>query len=178
MQGDTPAAAAIAITARVKGIPCDRGKYEIVTTIEDLNDVAKSLEAKFGEPRSAKLVWRPQNTVRVDDEAGEKILKLIGALEDNDDVQTVYANFEVSDALVGYSRSREFRSTQELLVASAQDARRLADLRYEGGTTSYLEVLDSESRLFAAELGLVQAQLNELAAFVDIYRALGGGWQS
>jgi multidrug efflux system outer membrane protein len=93
--------------------------------------------------------------------------------------QTIQQAFrEVSDALVGYSRSREFRSTQELLVASAQDARRLADLRYEGGTTSYLEVLDSESRLFAAELGLVQAQLSEISAFVDIYRALGGGWQS
>ena len=46
------------------------------------------------------MVWRPQNTVPVDDEAGEKILKLIGALEENDDVQNVTANFEVSDALV------------------------------------------------------------------------------
>ena len=46
------------------------------------------------------MVWRPQNTISVDDEAGEKILKLVGALEDNDDVQNVYANFEVSDALV------------------------------------------------------------------------------
>ena len=60
----------------------------------------KALEQKFGEPRKAALVWRPQNTISVDDEAGEKILKLVGALEDNDDVQNVYANFEVSDALV------------------------------------------------------------------------------
>jgi multidrug efflux system outer membrane protein len=51
-------------------------------------------------------------------------------------------------------------------------------LRYQGGATSYLEVLDSDTRLFAAELGLVQAQLNELAEFVEIYRSLGGGWQS
>ena len=64
-----------------------------------------------------------------------------------------------------------------LVVVAAQDARRLADLRYQGGATSYLEVLDSDTRLFVAELGLVQAQLAELTAFVEIYRALGGGWQ-
>jgi multidrug efflux system outer membrane protein len=93
--------------------------------------------------------------------------------------QTIQQAFrEVSDALVGYHRSREFRETQQLLVTSAQDARRLADLRYQGGTTSYLEVLDSDTRLFSAELSLVQAQLSELSAFVEIYRALGGGWQS
>jgi multidrug efflux system outer membrane protein len=93
--------------------------------------------------------------------------------------QTIQQAFrEVSDALVGYRRSRELRATQELLMRSAQDARRLAELRYRGGASSYLEVLDSDTRLFDAELGLVQAQFNELAAFVEIYRALGGGWQS
>ena len=56
--------------------------------------------------------------------------------------------------------------------------RRLADPRYQGGATSYLEVLDSDTRLFAAELGLAQAQLAERTAFVEIYRALGGGWKS
>jgi multidrug efflux system outer membrane protein len=84
----------------------------------------------------------------------------------------------VSDAIVGYRRLREFRETQEGLLRSAQDARRLADLRYQGGATSYLEVLDSDTRLFAAELGLVQAQFSELSEFVEIYRSLGGGWQS
>jgi len=54
---------------------------------------------------------------------------------------------------------------------------RLADIRYRGGATSYLEVLDADTRLFAAELGLAQAQLSELAALVEIYRSLGGGWQ-
>ena len=68
--------------------------------MESFGEVAKALEAKFGEPRKSKLVWKPQNTITVDDEAGEKILKLIGNLEDNDDVQNVYANFEISDALV------------------------------------------------------------------------------
>jgi multidrug efflux system outer membrane protein len=92
--------------------------------------------------------------------------------------QTIQQAFrEVSDALVGYRRRRELRTTQESLVTAAQDARRLADLRYQGGATSYLEVLDSETRLFSAELGLVEAQVSEAAAFVEIYRALGGGWQ-
>jgi YebC/PmpR family DNA-binding regulatory protein len=74
--------------------------HEVITTVEGLKDVAKALEEKFGEPRRTAMIWRPQNTIQVDDEAGEKILKLVGALEDNDDVQKVYANFEVSDALV------------------------------------------------------------------------------
>ena len=60
----------------------------------------QELEAKFGEPRKSALLWKPQNTVALDDEAGEKMLKLIESLDDNDDVQNVYANFEVSDALV------------------------------------------------------------------------------
>jgi multidrug efflux system outer membrane protein len=84
---------------------------------------------------------------------------------------------DVSDALVAYRKGREFREQEEQLARSATDARRLADLRYQGGATSYLEVLDSDSRLFAAELGLADAQLGELLAFVQIYRSLGGGWQ-
>jgi len=75
-------------------------EHEIVTAVEALVDAQKALEAKFGEPKKAALVWRPQNTVAVDDEAGEKVLRLIGQLEDNDDVQNVTANFEVSDELV------------------------------------------------------------------------------
>ena len=89
-----------ALEAGAQDVASTEDGHEIVTTLEDMNEVAKALEAKFGEPQSAKLVWRPQNTIAVDDEAGEKILKLVGTLEDNDDVQNVYANFEVSDALV------------------------------------------------------------------------------
>ena len=74
--------------------------HEVTTSIESLREVQKALEAKFGEPRKSGLVWRPQNTVPVDDETGEKILRLVGSLEDNDDVQNVYANFEISDSLV------------------------------------------------------------------------------
>jgi multidrug efflux system outer membrane protein len=92
--------------------------------------------------------------------------------------QTIQQAFrEVSDALVNYQRGREFREIQEDLLGSAREARRLADLRYQGGATSYLEVLDSDTRLFVAELGLVRAGLSELSAYVDIYRALGGGFE-
>jgi outer membrane protein, multidrug efflux system len=92
--------------------------------------------------------------------------------------QTIRQAFrEVSDALVGYRKLREFREQQAQLFNAAQDARRLAQVRYEGGVTSYLEVLDADTRLFAAQLVLAQAQLNELLAIVQIYRALGGGWE-
>jgi multidrug efflux system outer membrane protein len=84
---------------------------------------------------------------------------------------------EVSDALVGYQKNQEFRAQQEQLTRSAEDATRLSNMRYKGGSTSYLEVLDSDTRYFAAQLTLAQAQLNELQSLVQIYRALGGGWQ-
>jgi outer membrane protein, multidrug efflux system len=84
---------------------------------------------------------------------------------------------EVSDALVAYRKSQEFRVQQEQLTRSAEDATRLSNMRYTGGVTSYLEVLDSDSRKFAAQLTLAQAQLDELQSMVRIYRALGGGWQ-
>ena len=89
-----------AIEAGADDVQSGEDGHEIVTSLEALKDAQKALEAKFGEPRKASLVWRPQNTVPVEDEAGEKILKMIGALEENDDVQNVTANFEVSDALV------------------------------------------------------------------------------
>ena len=74
--------------------------HEVYASQESFREVAKALEAKFGEPRKAALIWKPQNTVAVDDETGEKLLKLIDNLNEHDDVQNVYANFEVSDALV------------------------------------------------------------------------------
>ena len=74
--------------------------HEITTSLEGLRDVASALEGRFGEPRKAALVWRPQSTIAVDDEAGEKILRLVDALEENDDVQNVYANFEISETLM------------------------------------------------------------------------------
>jgi len=89
-----------AIEAGADDVSSDEDGHEITTSLEGLAEVTKALEAKFGEPKSSKLIWRPQNNILVDDEAGEKILKLINALEDNDDVQNVYANFEISDALM------------------------------------------------------------------------------
>jgi multidrug efflux system outer membrane protein len=83
---------------------------------------------------------------------------------------------EVSDALVAYRKSQEVRAQQELLTKAAEDATRLSNMRYRGGAASYLEVLDSESRFFAAQLALAQAQLRELQSLVQIYHSLGGGW--
>ncbi len=92
--------------------------------------------------------------------------------------QTIQQAFRgVSDALVEYRKDREFREQQEQLALSAQDAARLSETRYRGGATSYLEVLTNETNYFDAELGLAQAQLNELLGLVSVYRNLGGGWQ-
>ena len=92
--------------------------------------------------------------------------------------QTIQQAFrQVSDALVAYAQDQDFRKQQELLTQSAQDASQLSDLRYRGGAASYLEVLDANTRYYAAELTLAQAQLNEMLDYVELYRALGGGWQ-
>jgi multidrug efflux system outer membrane protein len=92
--------------------------------------------------------------------------------------QTVQQAFRgVSDSLVAYQKNREFREHQQELVTSAQDAAQLSEVRYRGGATDYLEVLTNETNAFNAELGLAQAQANELLSLVDIYRNLGGGWE-
>jgi multidrug efflux system outer membrane protein len=92
--------------------------------------------------------------------------------------QTIQGAFRnVSDALIASRKSTEFRAQEELLFQSAQDSARLSHMRYTGGVTGYLEVLTNETNAFSAELGLVQAQLNELLALVQLYEALGGGWQ-
>src|SRR5215472_7575342 len=89
-----------AIEAGAEDVISNDDGHQVITTPDTLNDVAKALESKFGEPRKTSLLWRPQNTVALDDESGEKVLRLIESLDDSDDVQNVYANFEVSDALV------------------------------------------------------------------------------
>jgi YebC/PmpR family DNA-binding regulatory protein len=89
-----------AIEAGAEDVVSNEGGHEIYTTQDSLREVAKALEQKFGEPRKAALTWKPQNTVAVDDEQGERLLRLIETLNEHDDVQSVYANFEVSDALV------------------------------------------------------------------------------
>jgi len=92
--------------------------------------------------------------------------------------QTIQGAFrDVSDALVAYRKFREFRIEQQHLVESAQDAARLSQTRFKAGTTDYLEVLTNETNSFSAELALAQAQGNELNALVQLYQALGGGWE-
>ncbi|MGA7293101.1 MAG: efflux transporter outer membrane subunit [Terriglobales bacterium] len=92
--------------------------------------------------------------------------------------QTIQGAFrDVSDGLVAYRKNQEFTIQQEHLVESAQDAARLSEVRFKAGTTDYLEVLTNETNAFSSELGLAQAQANELIALVQLYQALGGGWQ-
>jgi multidrug efflux system outer membrane protein len=93
--------------------------------------------------------------------------------------QTVQQAFrEVSDALVALQKNREYRERQHALTGSAAEAAKLADIRFKGGASSYLEVLTSQTDLFDAELGLAQAELNERLAVVQVYTSLGGGWQN
>lgn len=92
--------------------------------------------------------------------------------------RTIAAAFrDVSNALIALNKQRAYREEQEKLVAAAQDATRLARLRYQGGATGYLEVLTTDSSLFSAELNLVNAQQGEAVTVVQLYSALGGGWR-
>jgi len=84
---------------------------------------------------------------------------------------------EVSDSLIGYSKGRDFRLQEQQLTDTLYDQDRLSKMRYAGGVTSYLEVLDSERQYFDAELNLARAKLNEITYMVKLYKALGGGWQ-
>jgi multidrug efflux system outer membrane protein len=84
---------------------------------------------------------------------------------------------DVSDALIAYQKLHEVRVAQEQLVRDLEESVRLSILRYQGGTTNYLEVLDGQRSLFSAELTLAQARGNEYQSLVQLYRALGGGWQ-
>jgi multidrug efflux system outer membrane protein len=84
---------------------------------------------------------------------------------------------DVSNALIALNKQRVYREQQEKLVAAAQDATRLARLRYEGGSTPYLEVLTTDTDLFSAQLTLATAQQGEALSLVQLYSALGGGWQ-
>ncbi len=84
---------------------------------------------------------------------------------------------DVSDALIAYRKNREFRVEQEKLVEAARDSARLSELRFGKGETDYLEVLTNETNYFSAQLELAEAYLGELTALVEVYRALGGGWQ-
>ena len=92
--------------------------------------------------------------------------------------QTIQSAFrEVSDALIQYRKVREIRTQQELLVETLRERSRLAYLRYQGGVDTLLNALDSDRELFDAELNLTKTKRDELLSLVQLYRALGGGWQ-
>jgi len=84
---------------------------------------------------------------------------------------------EVSDALIGYRKDGEQRAQLELLVNASRETERLSRLRYVGGLDSYLQVLDAQRNLFQGELDLARIRREELLGVVQLYRALGGGWQ-
>jgi len=90
-------------------------------------------------------------------------------------IQTAFA--EVSNALIAHQRVRESREQQELLVGALQDRTRLAYVRYRGGVDTLLNALDADRDQFQAELNLAQIRRSELLTVVQLYKALGGGWQ-
>lgn len=84
---------------------------------------------------------------------------------------------DVSDALIGYEKTHQVRIRQEDTVADLRESVRLSNMRYTGGTTTYLEVLDGQRSLFDAELTLAQVRGNEYGSLIQLYKVLGGGWQ-
>jgi outer membrane protein TolC len=90
-------------------------------------------------------------------------------------IQTAF--HEVSDALIAHQRTRESRVAQERLVSALQDRKRLAYVRYRGGVDTQLNALDADRDLFQAELTLAQIRYAELVSVVQLYKALGGGWE-
>jgi multidrug efflux system outer membrane protein len=90
-------------------------------------------------------------------------------------IQTAFS--EVSDALIAHQRTRESRTEEEKLVSALEDRKRLAYVRYRGGVDTQLNALDADRDLFQAELSLTQIRYAELVSVVQLYKALGGGWQ-
>jgi YebC/PmpR family DNA-binding regulatory protein len=96
--GDADKAMEAALEAGADDVVSDEEGHTIYCAFESLNDVSKSLEASLGEPESAKIIWKPKNNVPVDEDRAQSLMKLVATLEDDDDVQNVYANFEVDEA--------------------------------------------------------------------------------
>jgi YebC/PmpR family DNA-binding regulatory protein len=95
--GDADKVMEAAIEAGAEDIQSDAEGHTIYTAFEDLGDVSKALEATLGEADSVKTIWKPQNSIPVDEDRAQSLMKLIAVLEDDDDVQNVYANFEVDE---------------------------------------------------------------------------------
>ncbi|MEY4879011.1 MAG: hypothetical protein RJB62_480 [Pseudomonadota bacterium] len=99
-KGDAEAMLETAIEVGANECLSDEDGHEFLCAIEDFASVREALEAKLGDPLSAKILWKPTNIVQVPDDAGETLTKLLDVLDDHDDVQNVYANYELSDALM------------------------------------------------------------------------------
>jgi YebC/PmpR family DNA-binding regulatory protein len=98
--GSAEAMLEVAIEAGADDCETDKDGHWLTASVEAYHEVSAALESKLGPAKAASIIWQPQNTVDVDEERGEKLLKLIDALEDSDDVQAVYANFEMSDKVM------------------------------------------------------------------------------
>jgi YebC/PmpR family DNA-binding regulatory protein len=98
--GDSDTVFEAAIEAGAEDVESDEGGHQIWTSIDSLHGVARALEAALGEAESVKLAWRPQNNIEVGEGEAEQLLKLVDALEDDDDVQTVWGNYEIPDAVL------------------------------------------------------------------------------
>lgn len=89
-----------AIDAGAQDVQSDADSHVILCAFEDIGEVSKALEARLGEAASVKTIWRPQTMAPLDEDKAQSMLRLIGVLEDDDDVQNVYSNFEVSDEVM------------------------------------------------------------------------------
>jgi len=98
--GDADTVMEAAIEAGAEDVISDEDGHTIICGFEDMGEVSKALEAVLGEAETIKPIWRPQNTVPVDEDKARSVMKLIDILEDDDDVQNVYSNFEVSDEVL------------------------------------------------------------------------------
>lgn len=98
--GDADTVLEQAIEAGAEDVLSDEDSHTIICAFEDLNEVSKSLEGAFGEAESVKIIWKAQNDIEVDEEKAATLMKLIELLEDDDDVQNVYTNFEVSEEVL------------------------------------------------------------------------------
>jgi transcriptional/translational regulatory protein YebC/TACO1 len=96
--GDADKVMEAVIEAGADDVQSDEEGHTILCGFETVNDVSKALEGVLGEAESVKIIWKPQNNIPVDEERAQSLMKLVGVLEDDDDVQNVYANFEVDEA--------------------------------------------------------------------------------
>lgn len=98
--GDADTVMEAVIEAGAEDVASDANGHTILCAFADLSEVSKALEASLGAPASAKIIWKPQSNVMLDEEKAQSVMKLLGNLEEDDDVQNVYSNFEVSDEVM------------------------------------------------------------------------------